>query len=105
MAFDAREETDDDAGNYVGEWRERIAPVAARIQPLKGGEQVIAARLTGVQPVVIRIRYSVATAAIDTSWRARNARTGAVYNIRSIANMDERRAYLDLLCEAGVADG
>lgn len=105
VAFDAREEIDDGYGNHVGAWQERIAPVAARIQPLKGGEQVLAARLTGVQPVIIRVRRSAATAAIDPTWRARDVRRGAVYNIRSVADMEERGAYLDMLCEAGGADG
>lgn len=103
VAFDARLEIEDGYGNEEGDFAERIAGVAARIQPLKGGERVLADRLTGVQPFVIRVRYSAMAAAIDPGWRARNLRTGDVYAITAAANMDETRRYLDILATRGEA--
>ena len=77
--------------------------VAARIKPARGAESVQAARLAGKQPVVITVRVSDNTKLITTDWRARNVRSGEVYNIRSKVNPDERSAFFDLECEAGVA--
>lgn len=97
----------DDYGNTVtGEWREQFA-VAARIKPNLGigSESIQAARLGGSQPVIIRVRQSRDTARVTPDWRVRDARKGTLYNIRSIANLDERGAYLDLLCVSGEATG
>ncbi|MFC7399586.1 phage head closure protein [Chelatococcus sp. GCM10030263] len=104
FAFDEREETTDDVGNTVGSWVERFV-TAARVRPLKGGEAVMADRLQGRQPVVITIRYFQAAAAVTPAWRARDARSGRLYNITAVANMDEHRRYLDLLATTGEADG
>jgi hypothetical protein len=39
---------------------------------------------------------------MDTSWRAVNGRDGTGYNIRAIT-VDERKAWVDILMESGVA--
>jgi hypothetical protein len=78
-------------------------PAAARILPLRGGESVLAARLEGTQPVVITVRYCALSRAITTDCIAVDARTGAIYNIRTNADTLEKRQYLDLIAEAGVA--
>lgn len=105
VAFDRRDVVDDGYGNTVsGDWREQFV-VWARIRPLKGGEGVQAARLAGSQPVVIRVRLSSSTKQISADWRARDARMGTLFNITSMANMDEKGAYLDILATSGVAVG
>ncbi|WP_336801474.1 phage head closure protein [Kaistia sp. MMO-174] len=105
VAFDRRDAVDDGYGNTVaGDWREQFV-VWARIQPLKGGEGVQAARLAGSQPVVIRVRLSSSTREIRVDWRARDVRNGMPFNITSMANMDEKGAYLDVLATSGVAIG
>ena len=96
-----REEIDDGSGNFYGEWVDR-ATIPARIQSLKGSEQVLAGRLSGVQPIVITIRNGGAAAAVTTEWRAINHRTDVEHNIRSIIR-SERGDWIDLLVEAGVA--
>lgn len=101
VAFDRRVVEDVEGGSVRSDWAEQLT-VPARIRPLRGGEGVIAARLQGTQPVVITVRYSSATKTIDPSWRCRDARTGREYNIRT-ATPDERRVWVDLLCEAGPA--
>lgn len=104
IAFAKRGRTDDGFGNLRDEW-EHQTTVWGRIMPLRGGEDVIASRLSGVQPVIIRVRYSTATASIGTDWRATDTRSGIEYDITAIANMDERKGYLDIMATAGRAVG
>lgn len=104
LAFDKRLEAQDGYGNTVSDWSEQFQ-CAARIQPITGGEEIMAQRLTGVQPVVIQIRYSHQAVQIDASWRARDVRTAKEYNIAAPVNMDEKHAFLDILATAGTAIG
>ena len=100
VAFYLQSESDTSYGIAAGEWDLQFT-VAARIKPLLGSEPVLAQRLKGVQPVVITIRANDNARRIDTSWQARDARTGAQYQIRAVTS-GERRDYLDLLSESGV---
>jgi SPP1 family predicted phage head-tail adaptor len=100
VAFDQITEADSDLGGTAGDWEEQFS-CRARLRYLKGSEPVIAQRLTGVQPVVITVRSSSLTRCVDASWRVRDER-GTVFNIRSVTP-DERRAWIDFLCDAGVA--
>lgn len=105
LSFQRRLATDDGYGNPVsGEWSEQFV-CAARIQPLKGGEDVQAARLAGTQPVILAIRLSAAARLVTTAWRAVDTRRGTIYNLTSLANMDERGAMLEILAAAGKAEG
>jgi head-tail adaptor len=107
VAFDARNIMSDGYGNEItGDFAQQFV-VPARIWPQKGtgNEAIAAARLTGQQPMVIRVRMSAQTSQITTAWRARDTRRGTIYNIRSMANMDERNAYLDILAQSGEASG
>lgn len=101
VAFDEVAESDTSYGIVAGDWDEQFQR-AARIKPLLGSEPVIAQRLQGVQPMVITVRSDSETRLITTAWRARNVRTGQAFQIRAITP-DERRAYIDLLCEWGPA--
>lgn len=108
LAFDVRVDLtagsppSDDYGNVEGDFVEQFS-VAARIKPLRGGEDVLASRLSGVQPVVFQVRVSANTRRITTAWRARDVRRGTHYNINSITNMDERNEFFDILATSGVA--
>lgn len=103
VAFESRAVIDDGMGNEIsGDWTERFR-ANARIQPIKGGESVIADRLQGTQPVVVRVRYEPQTMAVNTDWRVRDSRAGTIYQIKSSANMDEKRRYIEFLAIAGVA--
>lgn len=93
---------DDGYGNEQGVWTEPFS-VAARIAPLRGGESIQAARLAGRNPVLITVRVSTNTKLITTDWRARDVKSGAIYNIRSKVNPDERRVDFEMECELGVA--
>lgn len=98
----------DGAGNFEDAFEERFR-CAAAITPLKGGEAVQASRLAGVQPFIIRVRYSAASREATPDWRILNTRLNdtkgapVTYNIRSLMNLDLKRKYLDFLCESGVA--
>ena len=102
VAFEKRATADDGYGNPVsGDWVEQFR-AAAKIKPARGGESIQAARLAGKQPVLITVRSSSNTRTVKTEWRVRDVRKDVVYNIRSIANSDERDVFLDMECEAGV---
>lgn len=103
--FQRRGTGDDGFGNTTanGEW-ETIFRAAARVIPLKGGETVINARLSGTQPVILQIRYSQDAASMDTTWRAVNERNPVeVYDITAIADFDQANRQLDVAAIRGVA--
>ncbi|WP_100961061.1 head-tail adaptor protein [Bosea sp. FBZP-16] len=102
--FQKRDEQDDGYGNPVaGDWTTQFTE-PARLQPKLGSEPVLAARLAGVQPFLLVVRSSVRTRAVTPAWRAVNARSGAEYNIRTVANADERNGWLEMLVQEGVAN-
>jgi head-tail adaptor len=92
---------DDGYGNVEGEWTAQFT-CAARIAPLRGSETVIGQRLAGVQPVIISIRSSGQSRAVEPNWRAVDTRLGTIYNLRAGANFDERNAMIDIIAETGV---
>jgi SPP1 family predicted phage head-tail adaptor len=97
---------EDAYGNVSTGWEEMFT-VSANITPRLGGETVEAARLTGRQPVVIRVRQSDHTRQIRTDWRATNTHNGVAYNIRTAVDPHEGNTehgkWIDMLAEAGVA--
>lgn len=101
VAFEKQAEVASSFGIEAGDWTEQFQ-VWCRVRPLRGTEPVIAQRLVGVQPIVLTVRSSSDTRLIDASWRARHVHSGALYNIRAVTP-DERKAYIDLLTESGVA--
>ncbi|MBB6224564.1 head-tail adaptor protein [Rhizobium leguminosarum] len=104
MFFQRRQLLDDGFGNeQAGDW-ETIFTSAAGLTPLKGSEPVIASRLSGVQPFVLRIRSCRAARDVTTAWRAVDVRNQSrIFNITSVANFDEKNAYLDMMAVQGVA--
>lgn len=103
LLFQSLHSVSDGYGNETEGWDDEKA-VWAEIKPLRGGEQVLAQRLSGVQPVVIRVRSSAFTRSIQPDWRAVNVNVGTVYQVKAPpADMDGKRTYLDILAEQGVA--
>lgn len=101
MVFARRETVADGRGNFDGAWEDQFT-VLAHVVPLKGGEEVIASRLAGVQPVIIRVLASDNTRLVGTHWRATDALSGEVYNIQSKADMTQARHEIDFLAASGV---
>jgi SPP1 family predicted phage head-tail adaptor len=100
VTFDAPTVTADGYGGNVSGWTEQFT-TQAHIMFLRGGETVQAARLQGRQPVVVTIRNSTDARNVQPSWRMRDARSGVVYNVRSIVQT-ENRQFLELTAESGV---
>jgi SPP1 family predicted phage head-tail adaptor len=103
IGFEKRAEIDDGYGNLSsGEFEEQFV-VSAKVQARVGGESVQAARLASQQPVSLTIRRSSNTRKITEEWRAHDVRNDVYYNIRSIIDPDDRGAWIELLCQSGVA--
>lgn len=103
IAFEKRARTDDGAGNEVsGPWQEQFV-VSGKLLAKFGGDAVTAARLTGQQPLTITVRQSSDTRQITEDWRAKDVSSGIYYNIRSIVDPDDRKAWFEMLCQFGVA--
>lgn len=101
VAFDAPTQVHNGQGGRINGWTQ-LCVVAANIRYLRGSEPVIAARLSGKQPVVVTVRKSSLTAQITTAFRMRDTRTGAEYNIRGIVPTADRAAF-EITAESGVA--
>ncbi len=104
LNFQRREPIDDSYGNeQSGEFTTMFA-AAAELIPLKGSEPVIAARLTGVQPFIIRIRSCVAAREVDMAWRIVDARNPArIFNITAAVDPDNKNAWIEIMATQGVA--
>lgn len=103
LQFEKRIASADDYGNPgAGEFTPQFIR-RAEIVPLRGGEEVIAARLQGTQPIRIRIRYDSETASITPEWRAVDVSSGQAYAIKTVVAPDRRNAWIEILAEAGVA--
>jgi head-tail adaptor len=104
FAFDQRSDVSDGAGNFQAGWTQKHGPCAAGLIYMKGGEGVVASRLQGLKPVIITIRDCASARKILTDWRARDTRSGAVYNIRDVTPA-QLNGFIDVLAESGVASG
>ncbi len=103
VAFEALVPSEDGYGNHVSSYEQRFEE-RAHFKYLRGGERVIAARLEGVQPVVVTIWRTPDTEAIQTSWRMKDLQTGTIYAIRAKIPTDDR-LYFELTCESGNING
>lgn len=106
MAFDKRQQTNPDSpvdlGNIGTEFVEQFI-VWAAVKARLGGETVMAARLTGQQPIVITVRQSSSTELIDLDWRARDVNEDKEYAIKSIVDPDDSGEFFDILVQTGAA--
>lgn len=103
LAFDAPAVADNGAGGRRRGWTEGLHECWAAVRFLRGGETVIAARLAGVQPVVVTIRACDAARAIRHDWRIRDLRSGTVYSISAPPVASDSRGFLDIVAQSGVA--
>ncbi|MDB5733343.1 MAG: phage head-tail adaptor [Variovorax sp.] len=103
MRFERRAVTADEYGNDVAGAFEPQFTRWAQLVPARGSEQVIASRLEGVQPVTVRVRWDSQTGSITPDWRAVDTRSGRVYAIKTAADPDRRRQWMEMLCVSGEA--
>lgn len=84
-------------------WQDQFT-VWGGIQFMRGGEAVIAARLTARQPAIMTVRVSAQTKGILPTDRVKNARTGELFNIREQPRVSkDNRGFLEVLVEAGAS--
>lgn len=100
-AFDKQSATSDGAGGTTTAFAEQFTRWAG-FKHLRGGEAVMAGRLAGKHSLIATVRRDSSTMLIGTDWRMRDVRTGEAFNIRDITPTKDR-AFLELLCESGVA--
>ncbi|TPJ86954.1 MULTISPECIES: head-tail adaptor protein [unclassified Mesorhizobium] len=118
IIFQRRGDVTDDYGNVsvgAGPFEDVGAPFSARLQPIYGSSQnvegVFASRLSAKQPYNLIVRNCAATRAVRTDWRVVDARqaqdvNGAiprVFNIKTIVDPGEDRAWLEFLVVEGEA--
>lgn len=108
VAFETRIWQPDGAGGHDGIWNEAFR-CRARVQPLAGGETVIAGRLQGRQPFVVSVRAEARTRAVTTQYRIRHlAPDGSINRIYKVtsppADMDGKRRFVDILAVEGILD-
>lgn len=104
LHFQVRPLVDDGMGNEQAGDFSTVFTDYAELIPLRGGEPVQAARLTGVQPYIVRVRSHTASREITPSWRAIDARNPKrVLNIRAVSDPDQTNAWLEMVTDDGVA--
>ena len=101
VTFAAPAPGSDGAGGVEDGFEDKFTVWAAYIH-LRSSEAVMAARLEGRHSQVIRIRASSQARQITTDWRATDARTMAVFNVRDVTFLEDR-AWVDVLVQGGVA--
>ncbi|WP_455918851.1 head-tail adaptor protein [Ensifer canadensis] len=95
---------DDGMGNETAGDFATVFTAPGELVPMRGGEGVQAARLTGTQPYIVRIRSCAASRDVTPGWRAVDARNDKrVLNIRTVTNPDQKNGWLELLVDDGVA--
>lgn len=102
FALDRPVTTADDFGGQGPGWTE-MAIVWGGIRYLRGGDVVQSARLSGRQPAVITLRASSLTRQIDHTWRLRNVRDGAVYDVRGTVET-ANRSFIEITAESGMRE-
>lgn len=109
LAFGVRADASDDFGGTEGAFAESFQR-SARIVTKFGGEQVFAARQTGVQPVTITVRADPQTKTIKPNWRAVVVSgeawpVGTVFDLQSVGDPYSGRPaagqWIEILAQAG----
>ncbi len=101
FAFDKRVDQQDGYGNTKGAWQEQFQRRAG-VTHIRGGEAVMADRLQGQYTQIVFVRACSQSKLITPDWRARDVRTGVVFNIREVTATTDR-LWIDLLIQSGVA--
>lgn len=73
-----------------------------KLTPLRGGEEVMAARLQSRQPYNLEVLHDSRTRQVTTDWQVKDE-AGVLYNIRAVIDPNNKRARLVMLVETGVA--
>ena len=104
LQFQVRSEpVNDGYGNTLGgDWEPQFEAHCG-LTYLKGSETVLASRLEAKSPIVISLRNTANARRVTHEWRAKDLRTGVIYQIKERPRPTEDRSILEMLAEAGVA--
>ncbi|MEV4606189.1 head-tail adaptor protein [Neorhizobium sp. LMR1-1-1.1] len=95
---------DDGYGNEQAGDFATVFETPAELIPMKGSEPVIAARLTGTQPYIVRIPSCEAAREVGTTWRIVDKRDPRrIFNVTSVADMDQKNRTIDIVATQGEA--
>lgn len=97
VVFDQPVRRDDGHGGGDVTFEERFRRWA-NVTFLRGSEAVIAARLEGRQPIVVRVRAMGDVMAVDHTWRIRHG--GKAYGVTSTA-LSDNRDFIDFMAQSG----
>ena len=104
LHFQRRGPPEDEYGNPQSGEFETVFTAAAELIPMRGSEPVIAARLTGVQPYIVRVYSTTESRLVSPAWRAVDARNpNRIFNITAAANVDQKNRMIDFMATQGVA--
>lgn len=106
VRFERRADSSDGYGNTLGTWATVVTSRKARLLPTRGGEEVLASRLTGTGLWDLTVRRDTDTATVVVGDRIVDERDATrIWNIRWIADLEGRNRWLTMTAESGVADG
>lgn len=89
---------DDEYGGSQQSWVDRFQ-IWGHIRYLRGGEQIMQARLEKRQPVILTFHENENTLLIEASWRVIYG--SQIFELKEAPRPnEERRAYLEVLAEA-----
>ena len=102
LHFQKRGTIDDGFGNEVAGPYSTVFTRRAKMLARMGTETVIAARLQGVQPYTVRIRYSAQAAEVTADWQIVDARNDRVFAIKAPpVNVDGENRWIEILAAEG----
>jgi SPP1 family predicted phage head-tail adaptor len=102
VLFEKRAPANDGKGNTVAAWAAQFTR-SARFLMRPGDEATRAARLEGLQPLRIIVRFDSETKTITNDWRAVDMRTNRVYTIKAAEDMDRKRQWITVEAMEGDA--
>lgn len=101
LSHEKMNQTRNELGEADEVWNTLASDIAASVEPQKGGEQIQALRLSGVNPFIITVRGSSMTENIAALDRLVNQRSSEVYTVKWVQPLDEHRRYLTIHAEEG----
>lgn len=100
VTFQRFSRTSDGGGGYTQSWTD-IVTVWGQLDLERGRERVAADRVESDLAGILRVRSSTEVEAVTTADRV--SVLGEYYQIRSIANVDRKADYIEMVVERGVA--
>lgn len=101
LTFKRRERQSGTRGVKVGDFVKQF-DLWGHVRLLRGGEEVLGARLGGVQPAIITVKASPLSDQIMSGWIIEHK--GAVWNVKEPPRRSQNRMYYEMLVSRGQGD-